>query len=293
LYKRGRYAEAAPLSERALATCKQALGQDHHDTANCLNDLARLYRIQGRYGEAEPLFKQALAIREQALGHPDHHEMAKSLEVAKSLYGLARLYRDQGRYEDAEPLCERALGIYERVLDPNHLDVAACLHSLALLYSNQGQYAKAEPLYERALAIREKALGPEHPNVATSLENYALLLLNMGRPEEAATLEARATAIRAIEIPVTNLGDNRPHFSLPAGNVQGSARSQSIGTQVKLTGNAESLLPMSQSWLWRNSLLRDFGSRRRSVKSSSSMITSMTYRPRSLYRRSIFTVCPL
>jgi tetratricopeptide (TPR) repeat protein len=87
---------------------------------------------------------------------------------------------------------------------------------LALLYDGQRQYAKAEPLYQRALAIREKARGPEHPDMATCLENYAVLLRNMGRAEEAAPLDDRARAIRAksawLEVPVSNLGNNRPRF---------------------------------------------------------------------------------
>jgi tetratricopeptide (TPR) repeat protein len=108
------------------------------------------------------------------------------------------------------------VGDPEKVLGPEHPDTANCLNNLAGLYEPQGQYAKPEPLYQRALAIREKALGPEHPALATSLENFASLLRNMGRPEEATPLEDRAKTIRAknawLEIPVTNLGDNHPHF---------------------------------------------------------------------------------
>jgi tetratricopeptide (TPR) repeat protein len=68
----GKYAEAEPLLQRALAIREQQLGPDHPDTATSLNNLAGLYQDQGRYAEAEPLFQQALAICEQQLGasHP-------------------------------------------------------------------------------------------------------------------------------------------------------------------------------------------------------------------------------
>jgi tetratricopeptide (TPR) repeat protein len=70
-YAQGRYAEAQPLYERALAIYEEALGPDHPAVGTTLNNLAELYRAQGRYAEAQPLYERALAICEQALG-PDH-----------------------------------------------------------------------------------------------------------------------------------------------------------------------------------------------------------------------------
>ena len=71
LYQAGKFADAVPLAQRALAIREKALGPDHPDVALALNNLAELYRNQGRYAEAEPLYKRALAIEEKALG-PDH-----------------------------------------------------------------------------------------------------------------------------------------------------------------------------------------------------------------------------
>jgi tetratricopeptide (TPR) repeat protein len=72
------------LHKRALAIREKALGPDHPDVANSLNNLARLYQDQHRYADAEPLHKRALAITEKTLGpkHPD---------VATALKRLARL----------------------------------------------------------------------------------------------------------------------------------------------------------------------------------------------------------
>jgi tetratricopeptide (TPR) repeat protein len=100
VYKeQGRHAEAEALYKRALAISEKALGPDHPEVAESLNNLAELYGAQGRYADAEPLYKRALAIREKALG-PDHPE------VAESLNDLAELYRAQGRYADAMPLVQ-------------------------------------------------------------------------------------------------------------------------------------------------------------------------------------------
>jgi len=230
LFERGRYAEAAPLLERALAIWEKALGPEHPDAAIGLNNLAQLYRAQGRYAEAEPLYQRALAIREKALG-PEHPDVATSLRnlaalyrsqnrnadadplfvrasaireqvlgpehpnVASSLCNLAALYSAQGEYEKAESLYQRALGIFEKVLGPEHPDVPGSLNNLAQLYSVQGRYAEAEPLYQRALTIFEKVLGPEHPHAASSLNNLAQLYSAQGRYAEAEPLYQRALAI--------------------------------------------------------------------------------------------------
>ncbi len=188
LHQRGRYAEAEPLHQRALAIRERALGPDHLDVAQSLNNLAVLFHGQGRTAEAEPLQQRALAIRERALG-PDH------LHVAQSLNNLAGLYHDQGRWAEAAPLYLRALAIRERALGPDHPDVANSLNNLAGLHHDQGRTAEAEPLHQRALIIREHALGPDHPDIAQSLNNLATLYHDQGRTAEAEPLQQRALAI--------------------------------------------------------------------------------------------------
>jgi len=149
LYERGRYTDAEPLYQRALAIREMALGPEHPDVANSLNNLARLYNKQGQYAKAEPLFERALAIREKALG-PEHPD------VAHSLNGLARLYNKQGQYAKAEPLFERALKIRKKVLGSEHPDVATSLKNYALCLRAMDRSQEAEPLEARARAIRGK-----------------------------------------------------------------------------------------------------------------------------------------
>ncbi len=109
----GRYGQAEPLYEKALALRRKLLGEDHPDVAHSLNNLAFLYDSQGRYEQAEPLYVQALALRRKLLGedHPD---------VAYSLNNLAFLYDSQGRYEQAEPLYVQAIAILRDRLGPDH-----------------------------------------------------------------------------------------------------------------------------------------------------------------------------
>ena len=147
LYRaQGRYADAEPLSNRALAISEKALGPDHPSVATSLNNLAGLYKDQGRYADAEPLDKRSLGIREKARG-PEHPN------VGQSLNNLAELYRSQGRYADAEPLYKRSLGIWEKALGADHPNVALSLNNLAALYGAQGRFAEALVSIRGASAI--------------------------------------------------------------------------------------------------------------------------------------------
>ena len=188
LYQNGRYDEAIPLAEQVVALREKALGPEHPDVAESLNDLAVLFQAKGDYAAAEPLHRRALAIFEKALG-PEQPSLARSLN------NLAELLRQKGDYAGAEPLYRRALAIVEKALRPEHPDVATSLGNLALLLKAKGDYAAAEPLYRRALAIFEKALGPEHPLVALGLNNLALLFEAKGDYAPAEPLLRRALAI--------------------------------------------------------------------------------------------------
>jgi tetratricopeptide (TPR) repeat protein len=96
----GRYAEAEPLFQSALAIYEQQSGPDHPDMAFPLNSLAILYRDQGKYMEAEPLYQRALAIKEQTFV-PDHPTIVNTLEQ------YAILLRQTQRNEEATQLEER------------------------------------------------------------------------------------------------------------------------------------------------------------------------------------------
>ncbi len=59
----GNYAEAAPLYRRALAIYEKALGPEHPDVAQSLENYAALLRKTGRADEVEELEARAKAIR--------------------------------------------------------------------------------------------------------------------------------------------------------------------------------------------------------------------------------------
>ena len=186
----GKYGEAEPLYQRALAIREKALGSGAPGRGHQPQQPGITLSGPGKvWGGGAPV--------QTGPGHPRKGPGAGAPGRGQSLNNLSALYRQQGKHGEVEPLYKRALAIREKALGPEHSHVANSLNNLAALYYAQGKYVEAEPLFKRTLAILEKALGPEHPDVATCLENYAALLKQMGRGAEAEPLEARARAIRA------------------------------------------------------------------------------------------------
>ena len=216
LHKTGKYAEAVPIAQRAIALAEHQSGPDHPTVAQSLEKLAVLYYRQVRYADAESLHRRSLAIRERALG-PDHPH------VGTTLNNLAVLLHSQGRYEDAELLFKRALGIRERLEGREHQDAGTTLNNLGVLYSVVGRSAEAELSYQRSLAIREKVLGPEDAAVGESLNNLAMLYESQGRYTDAERLLVRAFAIRQkVMGPVhqrTSFGPAHQDFVVTSNNV--------------------------------------------------------------------------
>ena len=188
LSERVQYMQAEPLLQQALAIREQALGTEHRDVSESLNELAIAYKEQGRYDQAEPLYQRSLAILEKTGGPYDPY-------MAQALNNLALLYHEQGKYTQAEPLYQRALAIYEQAFGPAYIHAAISLNNLGLLYEKQGQYAKAESFHQRSLAIRKQLLSPEDPKLATSFNNLGLIYHKQGKYAQALTSYQQALAI--------------------------------------------------------------------------------------------------
>jgi len=94
--KLGESGKAVPQFERALALRKQALGPDHHDTLETMDDLAGTYMMVGKAAQAEPLCREALAIRKKKA--PDDRGTFNT----GSVLGVCLLR--QKRFSEAEPL---------------------------------------------------------------------------------------------------------------------------------------------------------------------------------------------
>jgi CHAT domain-containing protein/tetratricopeptide (TPR) repeat protein len=205
LFEQGKYAEAIPLVQRALALREKALGPKHPDVAEMLSDLGLMYKLSGDYARAELLYQRALAIYEQV--QPPHPLAANTLD------NLALLYDAKGDYARSEPLHQRALAIYEQTYGPEHTEVAIALDNLAEFYKAKGDYARAEPLQARAVAIYEK-LKPGHPGTANALDNLAEVYEVKGDYARSESLH-----LRALDIYKKALGPEHPDFAIALANL--------------------------------------------------------------------------
>ena len=207
LTQQGKYAEAIPIVQQALAVQIQQLGDGHPDIATSLNYLATSYQELGLYSKAAPLYQQALSIYRCRLGNNHPH-------VATNLNNLAGLYQDQGRYSEAELLHTKALTIRRQQLGDDHPHTATSLNNLATLYQELGRYSEAEPLYMEALAIRRKQLGDAHFKTATSLNSLARLYQDQGRYSEAELFFQQALSIYRLQ-----LGSDHPDTATGLNNL--------------------------------------------------------------------------
>jgi tetratricopeptide (TPR) repeat protein len=165
-YAQGRYADAEPCYQRALAIWEKVLGPEHPTVATVEENYAALLRATNRDADAEPRYQRALAIWEKAFGpnHPD---------VALSLNNLAGLYYAQGHYADAEPHYQRALAILEKVLGPGHPNVVTVRNNYAALLRATNRGAEATQLEAQGQAHQpprawlgiQMKLSPDPPGV--------------------------------------------------------------------------------------------------------------------------------
>ena len=166
------YAQARPLYERALAIREKALGPAHPDTAQSLNNLARVLQAQGDLAAARPLYERALAIVRRRSA-PTIPLTATSLNNLAVCFSTRATSPRRGRSTSARWRSgrRRSAPTTRYGGEPQQPRRAA---------SGPGRPRRGAAALERALAIHEKVLGPDHPYTATSLNNLAGLLQDQG-----------------------------------------------------------------------------------------------------------------
>ena len=157
----GDYAGARPYYEQALAIRREALGEQHPDTASSLNNLGMLLQAQGDYAGARPYYEQALAISQRSAGGaaPRHgHQPEQPGVSAASAGGLRR----------GAAVLRAGAGDLKEALGEQHPDTASSLNNLGALCYAEGDLAAAVSYFRQALVIKEISLGPEHPSTTTA-----------------------------------------------------------------------------------------------------------------------------
>lgn len=221
--------KAEPHYLRLLALREQALGQQHLEVAETLDDLASVYEQTARLDLAESAGRRALGIRVAAKGlassatrrtqrllavvlaargdlagarqylaqlqsYVDKDLGPAHAEFANELSWIAQKYYDLGEYADAEALYRRALAAAEASDDESKVDFP--LNGLAWTLSARGAYAESERLFSRAVASTEKRFGKEHHQYAAALGALGVQLSKLDRHAEAEQTLQRALRLR-------------------------------------------------------------------------------------------------
>lgn len=206
LWKAGKFAEALPVGERALAMRVKELGEEHIDVSSSVSQLGLIYLELGDYEKGLELYKRSVAIREKISG-PDHADLASPIS------NIGVIYRVLADHTNAEPYLRRALAIREKTLPPNHQSLAFTLGSLGDLYLDKGDYEKSLEYGLRSVSVTEKSLGLEHPNLVNPLGGVGNAYNSRGEYES-----AQKYYERAIHIAEKNFGPDHPRTGDSLGN---------------------------------------------------------------------------
>jgi len=217
LLRQGRYVEALPAAESALADAELRYGRESRGVLPALDTAATLYRLLWKGPQAEGALKLSLAVRRTG-GRGD------TLETARCYHDLALLYYAQGRiggsseamdvaslycarwhYARAMALFRCALKLRTALAGPEDPAVAETMNAMGELYRARTEYSRAEELLTGALEIRERVLGKEDVFTAESLNSLAKLMTARLQFTQAEPLFQRALAIRR-----KVLGDGHP-----------------------------------------------------------------------------------
>eukprot|EP00741_Cyanophora_paradoxa_P022898 tig00021525_g22118.t1 len=229
-------AEAEQYYRLALEARRVALGADHIDTADAMNNLGTaLHRPgvstdkevqEGRYAEAEGLFHAAIAVLERvrpprpAPPPPPPHLLLSGLHLSSlllsDLYSLiwqhlgpnhpktATVYANLGFLFDSRNAPETAVGYTERAMaameaahGPDCLEVGIASNNLATTYAALGRLAEGLAAARRAEPIFRRFFGETHINAAYVLCQMGRLLLQVDPPRPE---EAAARLAEAVAI---------------------------------------------------------------------------------------------
>jgi tetratricopeptide (TPR) repeat protein/predicted Ser/Thr protein kinase len=219
----GEHVTAEPHLRRAMEIRGAALGPDHEDTLESVNELAlvlvdlrrldesealardgreRALRLAGRENERYIRLTSAMAIslywKGDLEGSEKYEREALDLNIAlhgeedrRTLIAMSNLglsLADMGKFEEAEAMLLRCAELRTEMLGPDHPETLFARANVTKLYFQQGRLDDALPIVEDYVARGRDAVGPTHPIWQAWVRNLAYLLHLQGENERALAL---------------------------------------------------------------------------------------------------------
>ncbi|MBY0356438.1 MAG: tetratricopeptide repeat protein [Candidatus Obscuribacterales bacterium] len=146
-FDQGKYNEAEPLYEKAIATFENSSDGKNDFIASCLHALSTCYFLQGNLIEAEKFAIEELMVLKALPGH-----YAQSAATANN---LSQIYQKLGDDEKAESYLRWALELCQRKnIKSEQADI---LNNYATFLQSRGQYREALAQAELALKLQSGA----------------------------------------------------------------------------------------------------------------------------------------
>ncbi len=176
---------AQPLQERALATRRRVLGEEHPDTLYSINQMGELLHVEGKLGETDAICREAAEKYVRVLGKEDPGTLL-------AVNNLGRIYLSQDKLDAAEPLLRETLATRRRILGEDHAETLESINNLGALLRAQGKLNGAELYLREALEKGRRVLGEDARQTLTSMANLGLVLKEQGKLDEAEPLYREA-----------------------------------------------------------------------------------------------------
>jgi serine/threonine-protein kinase len=206
--KLGRFDEALRYAEESLRVRREALGPQHPDVAESLDNLGGLMMDRADIAAAAMHWGEAVDVRRALISASGPADSVVHTQLANSLHNYAVAQWRSGHLELADSLEREAIALYDAAGAGTDARMASSLDVLALVRRDQGRPEETVELTQRALDIRRAALPAVHINIAVSLNNLATGLMAVKRFDEAEPLLRESLDMRR-----ALLGDEHPQVA--------------------------------------------------------------------------------
>ena len=281
----GRYAEAKPILEGALADHLLAGRPDDRDTILTRGAIARLLRDSGEVDAALAAFERLVPEAIAALGeHPVYvdvirgdyaillttlkrtdeaaaileavlaNRLAKlgreSLPTAATLGQLGRVRFAQHRDEEAERLYREAVAI-EDAIEGSLLAAASTRNNLATVLRRMGREREANALYNEIYQVRLREQGPDHPDTLVVQANIGTSALALGDHADACRVLTDCYERHVRILGATKRGTVITGLNLLRAHSVGEAWQAAVDLAPPLRRSLEAAQPQFGSSNWR------------------------------------------